>query len=83
MKTTISRTPHGLLTGKRSAQAGGSGVKERSSRTSKSLLYADLDGAQRLEGRRSWICPRCTFVPWLFCAFVPFYFYPFFLLEEL
>jgi hypothetical protein len=42
-----------LITRKRSAQAEGSGVKERSSRTQGLSLAPLLDGAQRLEGRRT------------------------------
>ena len=41
-----------LITRKRSAQAVGSGVKERSSRTQDLTLAPLPDGAQRLEGRR-------------------------------
>ncbi|MQT55601.1 hypothetical protein GHN41_23820 [Pseudomonas helleri] len=44
--------PRLLITRKRSAQAAGSGVKERSSRTQVLILAPLLDGAQRLEGRR-------------------------------
>ena len=43
--------PRLLITRKRSAQAVGSGVKERSSRTQDLTLAPLLDGAQRLEGR--------------------------------
>jgi hypothetical protein len=43
--------PADLITRKRSAQAAGSGVKERSSRTLSRSLAPPLDGAQRLEGR--------------------------------
>jgi hypothetical protein len=43
--------PRFLITRKRSAQAAGSGVKERSSRTQVLILAPLLDGAQRLEGR--------------------------------
>jgi len=42
-----------LFASVRSAQAEGSGVKERSSRTQTLSLPLLLDGAQRLEGRRT------------------------------
>ena len=48
----IGNAPRPLITRKRSAQAAGSGVKERSSRTQDLTLAPLLDGAQRLEGRR-------------------------------
>ncbi|MQT34077.1 hypothetical protein [Pseudomonas helleri] len=50
--------PRLLITRKRSAQAAGSGVKERSSRTQVLILAPLLDGAQRLEGRWIWIKNR-------------------------
>jgi len=52
----VRQAPSRLITRKRSAQAEGGGVKERSSRTLNLPLYADLDGAQRLEGR--WISTK-------------------------
>ena len=52
----VRQIPPGLITRKRSAQAEGGGVKERSSRTLNLPSSADLDGAQRLEGR--WISTK-------------------------
>jgi hypothetical protein len=49
----IKIKPTDLIARKRSAQAEGGGVKERSSRTPTYPPCANLDGAQRLEGR--WI----------------------------
>ena len=47
-----------LIARKRSAQAEGGGVKERSSRTLIHTPCAVVDGAQRLEGRWIWIKNR-------------------------